>query len=101
MKEIVKIFLNLRKNHKNLLVRFSKLKDYYDYHDVEYGGIRDVKNSFELSIDENYYPPIIINDAFNSNYIEYESREDKDKTLSIKEYLNMIKPYLRNTINYQ
>ena len=29
-----------------------------------------------------------------------KSRGDKDKTLSIKEYLNMIKPYLRNIINY-
>ena len=28
-----------------------------------------------------------------------KSRGDKDKTLSIKEYLNMIKPYLRNIIN--
>ena len=28
-----------------------------------------------------------------------KSRGDKDKTLSIKEYLNMIKLYLRNIIN--
>ena len=28
-----------------------------------------------------------------------KSRGDKDKTLSIEEYLNMIKPYLRNIIN--
>ena len=28
-----------------------------------------------------------------------KSRGDKDKTLSIKEYLSMIKPYLRNIIN--
>ena len=28
-----------------------------------------------------------------------KSRGDKDKSLSIKEYLNMIKPYLRNIIN--
>ena len=28
-----------------------------------------------------------------------KSRGDKDKTLSIKEYLNMIKPYLSNKIN--
>ena len=36
---------------------------------------------------------------FNSNYIEYESKGDKNKTLSIKEYLNMIRPYLRDIIN--
>ena len=35
----------------------------------------------------------------NSNYIQYESKGDKDKTSSTKEYLNMIKPYLRDIIN--
>ena len=58
-----------------------------------------MRNLFDLSIDEDYYKPIISNDAFNSNYIEYESKGDKDKTLSIKEYLKMIIPYLRNIIN--
>ena len=37
--------------------------------------------------------------AFNSNYIEYESRRDKDKNLSPKEYLDMIRPYLSDMIN--
>ena len=54
--------------------------------------MRDVRNLFDLSIDEDYYKPIKTNDAFNGNYIEYESKGDKDKTLSIKEYLNMIRP---------
>ena len=39
------------------------------------------------------------NSAFNSNYIEYESTGDKDKILPIKEYLNIIRPYLRDIIN--
>ena len=38
---------------------------------------------------------IIIN-----NYIEYESRGNKNKTLSVKEYLNMIRPYLSDMINH-
>ena len=37
--------------------------------------------------------------AFNGNYIEYESKGDKDKNLSPKEYLNIIKLYLSNMIN--
>ena len=37
--------------------------------------------------------------AFNSNYIEYESKENNDKILSIKEYLDMIKPHLSNIIS--
>ena len=37
-------------------------------------GIRDVRNLFDMSID----------DAFNSSYIKYESTGNKDKTLTIK-----------------
>ena len=60
---------------------------------------KDVGNLFNQSIDEDYYKPIITNSAFNSNYIEYESKGDKDKILLIKEYLDMIRPYLSNIIN--
>ena len=52
-----------------------------------------------MSIDEDYYKPIIARGAFNSSYIQYESKGDKGKNLSIKEYLNMIKPYLSDIIN--
>ena len=40
-----------------------------------------------------------ISDAFNSNYNEYRSSGDKTKTLSIKDYLDEIKPYLSDIIN--
>ena len=92
IKEIEKHFLELEKN-------LSKLKKFYDYDDIEYKGKRDVRNLLNLSIDEDYYKPIKSNDAFNSNYIEYESKGNKDKTLSIKEYLDMIRPYLGDMIN--
>ena len=52
-----------------------------------------------MSIDEDYYKPIIARGAFNSSYIQYESKRDKGKNLSIKEYLNMMKPYLIDIIN--
>ena len=39
-------------------------------------------------------------DAFGSSYIEYESKGDKKKSLSIKKYLNRIRPYLSDMINY-
>ena len=52
-----------------------------------------------MSIDEDYYKPIIAIGAFNSSYIQYESKGDKGKNLSIKEYLNMTKPYLSEIIN--
>ena len=62
------------------------MKKYYHYNDIECKGIRDLINLFNLSIDEDYCKAIKANDAFNSKYIEYESKGDKDKTLLIKEY---------------
>ena len=58
--------------------------------------IRDIRTFFES--EEDYYEPIKINSAFNDNYIEYQNR-DKDKTLSIEEYLDVIKQYLSNIIH--
>ena len=36
---------------------------------------------------------------FNEDYKEYDSRGDKDKTLSIEQYLNKVIPYLKELIN--
>ena len=52
-----------------------------------------------MSIDEDYYEPILVKRAFDGNYIQYESKGDKGKNLSIKRYLKMIKPYLSNLID--
>ena len=52
-----------------------------------------------MSIDEDYYEPILVKRAFDGNYIQYESKGDKGKNLSIKRYLKMIKPNLSNLIN--
>ena len=41
----------------------------------------------------------IINEYPNTNYVRYERKRDKDKILSVKEYLNMIKPCLSDMIN--
>ena len=54
---------------------------------------------FHLSIDEDYYKPIIVKSAFDGRYIQYESKGDKEKNISIKKYLNIIKPYLSDIIN--
>ena len=47
-----------------------KIKKYYDFDDIKYKEIRDMGSLFDLSIDEDYYKPIIFSNAFNSNYIE-------------------------------
>ena len=53
----------------------------------------------DLSIGKDYFKPIIVEGAFNINYIKYESKGDKDKILMPNEYLNMIRPYLIGMIN--
>ena len=76
----------------------NKRKKYYDRNDPHYYGIRDTINLFD-EIDEDYYKPIKVNDAFNNNYIEYESRGEKDKNLSVKGYFCKIIPYFSDMIN--
>ena len=89
----------IERNPTELEENLSKTKKYYDYDDVEYRGITNVKDLFDFSIDEDNYKPIITKGAFNNNYIQYENKGDKGKNLSIKKYFNMIRPYLSDTIN--
>ena len=53
---------------------------------------------FKLSIDKNYYKPILVKSGYNNNYIQYESKGDK--ILTLKEYRDSIEKYLRKLINY-
>ena len=77
----------------------AKKSKYLDDDDVEYKGISDLELLFE-EIDENdYYKPILVKSFHKEGYKEYESRGDKNKSLSIEEYLNMIIPYLKELIN--
>ena len=52
-----------------------------------------------MPIDEHYYKPIITKGAFNNNYIQYESKGDKGKNLSIKKDFGMIRLYLSDIVN--
>ena len=61
-------------------------------------NLYDPKNNIFKPKEDNY-KPVRIGNAFSSNYIEYKSNRDKDKTLSIKDYLDEIKPYLSDIIN--
>ena len=67
-----------RKNFLELEENLFKPKKYYDYDDTEYQGIRDVK---DLSIDEDYYKPIITNSAFNNNYYCYVEMPEGDNKI--------------------
>ena len=49
--------------------------------------------------DDGYYKPILIKSSFKENCKYYESRGDKDKKLSVEQYLYKIMPYLPDIIN--
>ena len=62
--------------------------------------LRDINNPFEHEEEEeSYYKPGSINNFWSNNYIEYEGNDDRNKTLSVEEYLNKISPYVKDIIN--
>ena len=58
--------------------------------------IRDLKTLFEE--EDAYYKSIKVINFWKNDYTEYENNGDKNKNLSIKEYLNEIKPCLKDII---
>ena len=59
--------------------------------------IRDIRTLFEQ--EDDYFKSKRASNFWNNNYIEYESNSDRNKKVSLKEYLE---PYLRDiTIDLQ
>ena len=54
--------------------------------------IRDIRNLFKQ--EEGYYKPVRV--AKSNCYVEYESNNDRNKILSVEEYLKKIRPYLKD-----
>ena len=62
--------------------------------------LRDIKNLFEHEKEEeNYYKPVRVSNFWSNNYIEYESYDEKNKTLSVEKYLNKISLYITDDVN--
>ena len=49
--------------------------------------------------EQNYYKPIRVSNFWSNNYTEYESNGDRNKTLSVEEYLNKIRSYVKDIIS--
>ena len=109
LKEIKKNLYNIEKRKQfeskkakryldQLDKKILKLDKYHYHDDYEYRGIKNIQNLFKLSIDKNYYKPILVEGGYNNNYIQYESKGDK--ILAFKEYLALIERYLRKLIHY-
>ena len=82
----------------NLKKKLLELEKYRDHDDYEYKGIKDIKDLFKLSIDEDHYKPILAKSGYNKNYAQYESKGDG--ILTIQEYLALIEKCLRELINH-
>ena len=48
---------------------------------------------------ENYYKPVKVNNIWSDNYNEYKSNGNKNRILSIEEYLDKIRAYLRDIVH--
>ena len=75
------------------------MKKENDLDDLDYHGIRDIEDLFDNVNGNDYYKPILVKSLFKENYKYYESRGDKDKKISVKQYLYKIMPYLSDLIN--
>ena len=64
-----------------------------DDDDFEFIGIENAEELFKILI----YKPTIVKSGYNNNYIEY--RSEGDGLLTVEEYLALIEPYLRESIN--
>ena len=87
--------------NRQLIKHFKKQHDtkkskYLDGEDdAEYKGITELELLFD-EIDKNYYyKPILVKSFYKDGYKEYQSRGDMTKSLSVEEYLDKIKPYLK------
>ena len=76
---------------------FLKQKKKHNERMIKNRIIRDISTLFEQA-GKDYYEPKRVSNFWNNNNIEYESNGDKNRDLSLDEYLNKIKSYFRNII---
>ena len=57
-----------------------------------------MKTLFEEEDDDEYYKPKRVSNFWSNDYIEYEINGNRIENLSLEEYLNKAKPYLRDVI---
>ena len=56
--------------------------------------IRDIENLFVQ--EEDYYKTVGLGNFHTNNCIKYETNDDRNKTLSVKEYFIEIKPCFKD-----
>ena len=89
-KKVLKKIDKYLKNFKNDLDKLQK----YQYNTTQ--GLDYLLNKPN---EDDYYKPIDVKNAFDGSYVLHECNGDKDSRLSIDEYFNIIRPYLKDMIN--
>ena len=88
-----KVLKKIDRYLRNFKKDFKKLQKYQD--NITYG----LDYLFNELNEEDYYKPTEVKSAFDGGYVIYESRGDNDGRLSIDEYFNIIRPYLKDLID--
>ena len=88
-----KVLRKIDKYLKNFKNDLDKLQKY------QYNTTQGLDYLFNESNEEDYYKPSEVKSDFNGGYVLYESRGDNDGRLSIDEYFNIIRPYLKDLID--
>ena len=66
---------------------------------------RDIKHGILIDLfehekaEKNCYKHVSAKNFWSNNYIEYKSNSDRNRTLSVEEYLHKIRPYLKDITN--
>ena len=83
------VLKNIERYFENFKKDLEKLQKYQ--HNITYG--------LNYLFNEDSYEPTELKSAFDGSYIQYESRGDRDANLSLAEYLDIIRTYLREMID--
>ena len=79
------------------IISNSKIKGHCKIEEIKKILYNSRNNLFKP--EEDPYKLTRISNAFSSNYIEYKSNGDKGEIWSLKDYLDVIRPYLSHMIN--
>ena len=110
-KEVIHAFLKDKERNDNLTDTekkpLKKTDKYLNNFESELDRLQKNQYSITYGLDKidneqdnlDYYMPKEVKSAFDGSYVLYESNGDKDAKLSIDEYFNIIRPYLKDMID--
>ena len=92
---------NKQKNVLKSINRYLKIlnNDFKKLQKYEYNLTYGLDYLLNEVNEEDYYKPTEVKSAFDSSYVLYESKGDKDNMLAIYEYFEKVKPYLKDMID--